>query len=148
MKPYWKITLWYLLFGVLWILLTDTLLMVLIPDSRHLTIVQSLKGCLYVLLSALFIWQITKSAFQEQEARERERNKVFMETVKASNHILRNYLNQMQLVTEEAEKCHAFDKDTVKLAHSISKAAETQLAKLGRISEISPDEIRLAASRE
>jgi Ca2+/Na+ antiporter len=146
MKPYWKITLWYLLFGVLWILLTDAFLMALIPDSRDLTMLQSLKGCAYVLLSALFIWQITRSAFQEQESRERERRQVFMETVKASNHILRNYLNQMQLVTEEAEKCHGFDKDTVKLAHAISKDAESQLVKLGRISEISPDEIRLATS--
>ncbi len=146
MKPYWKITLLYLLFGVLWILITDSALLILSPDSAYLTILQSIKGCLYVLVSALFIRHITKRAFQKQEAQEKERHRVFMETVKASNHILRNYLNQMQLVTEEAENCHAFDKNTVKLAHAISKDAETQLAKLSKISEISPEEIRLAAS--
>jgi len=146
MKPYWKITLWYLLFGVLWILITDTLLLVLVTDSAFLTVVQSIKGCIYVVVSALFIKQITKSAFQKQEAQERERQRVFVETVKASNHILRNYLNQMQLVTEEAENCDTFDKATVKLAHTISKDAETQLVKLSKISEISSEEIRLAAS--
>ncbi len=146
MKPYWKITLWYLLFGVSWILITDTSLLVLSPDSAYLTVLQSIKGCLYVVISALFIKQITKSAFQKQEAQDKERHRVFVETVKASNHILRNYLNQMQLVTEEAENCHTFDKATVKLAHAISKDAEAQLTKLSKISEISSEEIRMAAS--
>ncbi|MEX1118423.1 MAG: hypothetical protein WEB60_06465 [Terrimicrobiaceae bacterium] len=146
MKPYWKITLWYLLFGVLWILITDTLLLMLSPDSAFLTMLQSLKGCLYVLISALFIKQITQRAFQKQEAQVKERHRVFLETVAASNHILRNYLNQMQLVTEEAESCHEFDKATVKLAHAISKDAEAQLYKLGELSNLSSEEIRFAAS--
>ena len=37
MKPYWKVTLWYLGFGVIWIFLTDNLAAALADNIQLLT---------------------------------------------------------------------------------------------------------------
>ncbi len=138
MKPYWSITLVYLIFGFVWIVSTDFYLYFYFEDALRATLSQTFKGILFVVLSSLLIFIISKRAFERHEAAKVERTQLFIETIQASNHILRNYLNQMQLVTMEAERCESFNQDALKLAKEISSQAEGELKKLSQIELVSP----------
>jgi hypothetical protein len=141
MKPYWSITLVYLIFGLVWIVSTDFYLYLYFDDSLRATLSQTAKGILFVTLSTLLIFIISKRAFERHELAKVERTQLFIETIQASNHILRNYLNQMQLVTMEAERCELFNQDALKIAKEISFKAEEELQKLSQIELVSPETI-------
>ncbi len=141
MKPYWSIPLVYLIFGLVWIVSTDFYLYFYFEDSLRVTLSQTAKGILFVILSTLLIYIISKRAFEHHEAAKLERTRLFIETIQASNHILRNYLNQMQLVTLEAERCESFNQDALKIAKEISSQAEQELQKLSQIELVSPTTI-------
>ncbi len=53
-----RISLIYLLFGALWIILSDRVLYFFIQDSNQLTKIQTYKGWFYVLISALLIYAL------------------------------------------------------------------------------------------
>ena len=141
MKPYWKVTLWYLGFGVLWIFLSDRITAAHAGNIESLTKLQTVKGWCFVLVSGLFIFHLTKRSFNEALAKDRENHSVFKKTVEGVYHILRNYLNQMQLVTMEAERCNDFDKEIVAMSKDISEQALGELQKLDEIDTITPDRI-------
>jgi hypothetical protein len=141
MKPYHSIVLTYLTFGAVWIITTDFYLHYHYDEPIAFTLSQVAKGILFVILSTLLIFVIAKRAFENHEAAKRERTQLFIETIHASNHILRNYLNQMQLVTLEAERCETFNPDTLKIAKDISAQAESELHKLSQIELVSPEKI-------
>jgi hypothetical protein len=146
-KPYWRVTLWYLAFGVVWIFLTDSLVGGVVRDVHALTGYQTLKGWFFVAISGLLIFQITRTAFRRHEAQEREKMRVYRKTVEGAHHILLNYLNQMQLVTMEAERCKDFDAETARIAHEVSDEAAAELLKLGALEKITEDEIHAAVYR-
>ena len=99
MKPYLRITLWYLLFGGLWISLTDRLIAPLASDSvAAMTGWQTIKGWIYVFGSGGLIYSLTRGAYYLQLRAEKKRLESFKRTVRQSHHILLNYFNQMQLV--------------------------------------------------
>lgn len=147
LKPYWRVTLWYLAFGVAWIFFTDCLVGSVARDVRALTGYQTLKGWFFVGISALLIFQITRAAFRRHEAHEREKMRVYRKTVEGAHHILLNYLNQMQLVTMEAERCKDFDAETARIAHEVSDEAAAELLKLGALEKITEDEIHATVYR-
>lgn len=51
-----RITIIYLIFGMLWILLSDKLLSIMIRDIRIMTFIQTIKGNLYVVITAGLLW--------------------------------------------------------------------------------------------
>ena len=61
-KPVWKTSLristQYLIFGILWILLSDSLVSIFIKDNQLIAKLSMAKGFLYVVLSALFIYSL------------------------------------------------------------------------------------------
>jgi len=131
MKPYLHITLWYLLFGALWIALTDRLLGPLFStNAAALTGWQTIKGWLYVLGSGCLIYFLTRTAHQLQELAERKRLESFKRTVAKSHHILLNYFNQMQVLIMEAERFKDFDKDLLELAKTATEEATKEVRKL------------------
>lgn len=71
-KPSLHITLYYALFGMLWIIVTDQLLLALIPDLSRLALWQTYKGWLFVTASTLFIHLLlsanTRKSHHTQEA--------------------------------------------------------------------------------
>jgi hypothetical protein len=144
MKPQWKVTLWYVLFGAIWIFATDRLVESLTDDEATALLLQTLKGWLYVALSGLLLFLVVKRAWDRYEAQEREKREIFLKTVEGAHHILLNYLHQMQLVTMEAEQCRDFDPKLLELAREISDAAATALAKLETVDRLSPREIHEA----
>jgi hypothetical protein len=141
MKPYLRVTLAYALFGVIWIFFSDKLVALLANDFAGLTYFQTMKGWLFVSLSSLLILTITRRAFERHERTEKEKLAVFQKTVGGSYHIFLNYLNQMQLVTIEAEQCAGFDKEVLKLATTASDDAAAALEKLSRVETITVENI-------
>lgn len=131
MKPYLRITLWYLLFGGLWISLTDRLIGPLAAyDAAALTGWQTIKGWVYVAGSGFLIFFLTRRAHRMQALAEVRRMEVFKRTVRQSHHILLNYFNQMQVVVLEAERSGDFDKDLIQLAKSATHEATLEVHRL------------------
>lgn len=141
MKPYLGVTLGYLAFGIAWILTSDHIASIVAGSLQDLAYFQTIKGLLYVCLSALLICCLTRRAFQRQTLLHREKEAVFRKTIEGSHHILLNYLNQMQLVTLEAERCAGFDQSTLKLARDVSQHANAELQRLQEIKQVSAERI-------
>lgn len=148
MKPYHKITLTYLAFGILWIVVTDTIAFLSSPHIHAFASVGLIKGWFYVLLSALVIFYLTRSAFRQHETASDEKTKIFHSTISGAHHVLLNYLNQMQLITMEAERVEGFDKDIVELSRTLSKEAAMELKRIGDIQDISSESINSEVYRD
>lgn len=141
MKPHWRISLAYLGFGIFWIVATDQFIKFLAKDSEVLTVFQTMKGGLFVLLSAALIFVLTKLAWRQQVMAEEERLAVFRKTVESAHHILLNYLNQMQLVSIEAERHRDFDRETLRIAREVTSEAAASLQKLAEIETVTIEKI-------
>jgi hypothetical protein len=148
MKPYWKVTFWYVIFGIGWIFFTDKIMESVSESVRYLTHVQILKGLFYVVISGALIFFLMRRAWNRQIRAEEQKQKVFRKTIEGAHHILLNYLNQMQLVTLEAEKCAGFDRDTLKLSQKISEDASTALMKLAAVEQLTTSRIEDAVYGE
>lgn len=141
MQPYQKITLSYLTFGIIWILVTDTVAYFYTHQIQAFAMVELIKGWFYVLLSAAVIFYLTREAFRHQDEASREKAEIFHSTISGTHHVLMNYLNQMQLVTLEAERVEGFDKDILKLSQTLSQEAASELRRMGEIQDISSEAI-------
>jgi len=141
MKPYLRITLWYLLFGGIWISLTDRLIAPLASDSvAAMTGWQTIKGWIYVFGSGGLIYFLTRGAYRLQLSAEKKRLESFKRTVRQSHHILLNYFNQMQLVILEAERSADFDKNMIELAREATDKATLEVHRLDSDESLSPGE--------
>lgn len=79
LKVFWtpfKITAVYLIFGVLWILLSDSFLNWVITDKEKVAEIQIYKGWLFVSLTTLFLYYFIKIGFQKTLQIERTRLKI------------------------------------------------------------------------
>jgi hypothetical protein len=142
MKPYWRLTLTYLAFGLAWIFFSDRAGEFLAGGNvQALTLLQTIKGWLFVILSATLIYCLNRQAFLDLETEQRERFAMFRKTIEGSHHILLNYLNQMQLVTMEAEKCKDFAPGTLRLAQEVSDEASAALVRLGEAEILTSEHI-------
>jgi hypothetical protein len=148
MRPYNKITLAYLMFGILWILVTDTAAYFYTHQIQAFAMVELIKGWFYVLLSSAVIFYLTREAFRQQDEASREKTEIFHSTIRGAHHVLINYLNQMQLVTLEAERVEGFDKDILKLSKTLSEEAASELRRIGEIRDISTQSINSEVYRD
>jgi len=60
----YKITLIYLVFGILWILFSDYILDFLVPDDTLLTKFQIFKGTFFILVTSVFLYLLVKKRMQ------------------------------------------------------------------------------------
>ncbi|RJQ84292.1 MAG: hypothetical protein C4519_05005 [Desulfobacteraceae bacterium] len=66
-----KVAVWYALWGGLWIVFSDRLLLMLFGDIGHLAQFQTYKGWLYVLVTALLLfWLVAKMSAGQQQLNE------------------------------------------------------------------------------
>jgi len=137
MKAYTKITLWYLAFGVTWIFFSDKILEQLVSTTKLMTVIQTMKGWLYVALSGSLIYFISRKSFTQFVSKEEEKRSIFKKTLRGALHILLNYLNQMQLVMLEAQRSEDFDKKVLEVSKSITEDAKQALIDLQNIKDIS-----------
>ncbi|MBK1879564.1 hypothetical protein [Pelagicoccus mobilis] len=143
MNNHLRITIAYLVFGALWIFFSDSLLHLMTSDPELLRSIQTAKGWSYVCLSGGLIFVLTKRAFWLEQQREKEKREAVVNTVRVAHDILGNYLNQMTLVTLEAEECVEFDRELVTLAKRITKEAGGELRKLGEIDSEVPEKVAI-----
>jgi hypothetical protein len=141
MRPYLRVALVYAVFGVLWVFFSDQLAGILADNASGMTQLQTMKGWVFVALSSVLVLTITRQAYKDQERIEREKLAIFKKTIEGSYHILLNYLNQMQVVTMEAEQCGSFDREVLRQAHAATKEAEAALKKLAEVQTITAEHI-------
>lgn len=135
----------YLLFGLIWVATSDQLVQVLAPGPEALTWLQTWKGWGFVLLSALLIQRLTRSAMRSQARQLKEKQALYLETVRGSQHIVGNYLNQMQIVLLEADGCPGFDPAIIRLAEDLTERTAFELRALEHVQVGAPKDIRAAA---
>ena len=145
MNSYTKITLSYLAFGFIWVLVTDITTLELAPTIKIIAIIEVIKGWVYVFLSAWLIYYLTKQSLVRYRAVQEEKLKIYQTTIGGVHHILLNYLNQMQLVTMEAEKLSNFNREILAISNAISQEAVAALTRLGEIEKISVESIESVA---
>lgn len=141
MKPYISVSLGYFAFGAIWILTSDHVVALTADNPQDLSYFQTFKGLVYVGLSTLLIYGLTRHAFHRQSVLHQEKEAIFRKTMEGTHHILLNYLNQMQLVTMEAEKCPGFEPRILQLAQTATNQAEVELKLLNNIEQITAEGI-------
>lgn len=72
---------------------------------------------------------------------EREKQEVYVATVRSTQHILNNLMNQLQLVFLDLEKEHCLESDTRKLLEKSIREGKEQVERLSSVSEISGESI-------
>lgn len=129
-KPHFQIALAYLVFGILWILFSDWIVSNLTGEPKEIVLLQIFKGSLFVLLSSLLIFFLAKRAAEKLKKTEAAKRVAQKQILADAYHILLNYLNQMQLVTLEAENNQRVRPETLALARQLSEEAASELKKL------------------
>ncbi|MDQ8205319.1 hypothetical protein QEH54_20055 [Pelagicoccus sp. SDUM812003] len=141
--PYVRVALVYLVLGVLWIAGSDWLVAAIAPNKAVLNYLQTIKGWLFVIASTLLLYFLMRRAFRDLKRSEMAKREIFRSTVRASDHIVLNYINQMQLVTLEADRVEGFDSSVRDLAHRITRETVEEIQRLEALEAKGADEIEL-----
>ena len=72
---------------------------------------------------------------------EQEKHAVFVSTVRSTQHILNNLMNQLQLVFFDLEKEHCLESETKKLLEKSIREGKEQVERLSSVSDISSESI-------
>ena len=75
------------------------------------------------------------------KASEQEKHAVFMATVRSTQHILNNLMNQLQLAFYDLEKEHCLESETRKLLEQAIREGKEQVERLSAVSEIKSEVI-------
>lgn len=73
--------------------------------------------------------------------KEREKREVFLATVRSTQHILNNLLNQLQLAFFELDERHELESDTRRLLKRSIKEGKEQVERLSSVTEMSGESI-------
>ena len=89
---------------------------------------------------------ISFGVFADNRARkvkesEKEKHEVFIATVRSTQHILNNLLNQLQLAFFDLEKEHCLESETRKLLEKSIRDGKEQVERLSAVSDISSKSI-------
>jgi len=139
-----KTPLIYAIFGILWIFFSDTLLETVAPSRATLTQMQTIKGWLYVIVTTGLLHLLIMRDTKRAEEQEQEKHDIFHATVKASHHILHNFLNQMMLFKLEAEDSEDFGEDVLVLFDEVMIEAKMQIEKLSTVTDLTKEQIEQA----
>jgi len=141
LPPYIKTPLIYAIFGILWVFFTDRVLETNASNLAALTQMQTLKGCLYVIVTTALLYLLIARDTRRTLQQEQEKRDIFQATVKAAHHILHNFLNQMMLFKLEAEESDDFAEDVLELFDEVMAEAKTQIGKLSAITDLTKEQI-------
>jgi hypothetical protein len=75
------------------------------------------------------------------KASEKEKHEVFIATVRSTQHILNNLMNQMQLAFLDLEKEHCLENETTRLLEKSIREGKELVQRLSSVSEISSESI-------
>ena len=148
-KPYQRVTLTYLVFGVAWIFLSDNILETFVTSAAMLTTLQTYKGSFFVIITSILLYFLTRRMWFKIEDRELEKEAIFISTMRAVQHILNNFLNKMLFFKLIAAEKQNLPQEIVEHYDNVIDETTKQIKKLSGIKEISPKEIeRVAYDKE
>ena len=78
------------------------------------------------------------------QEKEKDKLQLFRITVRASNHIINNYLQQMQLFKLEADNCDGFSAEILELFDEAMKNTIDEVHKLNTITDLNESSIKSA----
>jgi hypothetical protein len=140
--PPLKIALTYAFFGIVWILFSDNILHFLVTDRETLSLIQTFKGSLYVLITTLLLYFLINHDYQKLLIKEQEKIDIFQATMRAVHHILNNFLNNMILFRFEAENSDDFDKKVLDVYDEVITSAQAQIQNLSSVQELTEEKIK------
>lgn len=142
LEPHTKITLYYVLFGAAWIFGSDTALAALVRQPAFLSFLQTIKGWIFILVTAVFLYVMILRSGAALREREQEKKRIYDATLSAMHHILNNFLNQMMLFRVEAEKTPDFDPEILGYYDEVIGDAQNRIARLESVAEVTAEAIR------
>lgn len=83
-----------------------------------------------------------------EKLKEHEKREIYLSTVQASQHILNNLLNQLQLFQIEARKSADFNKDVLKLFDGALAEASDLVLSLSNVKELTRDNIKKSVTQK
>lgn len=143
-NPPLRIALIYAAVGLLWIFFSDRLLDILVRDSSLLLRFQTLKGTAYVFLTALLLYLLIKRDYDRISAHEREKLQLFRSTMRAVQHILNNFLQNMLYFKIEIEMKKSAAPDIIALYDQVIFETRDEIQRLSSLdvpSEAAIDEV-------
>ncbi|KAF0149937.1 MAG: hypothetical protein FD143_2661 [Ignavibacteria bacterium] len=144
-KPYQRVTLSYLFFGIAWIFFSDRVLETFVVSATALTTLQTYKGWFFIAATSVMLYFLTRRMWNKIVEREIEKEAVFISTMRAVQHILNNFLNKMLFFKLVAEEKQALHEEIVAHYDSVINETSKQIKRLSSIKVISPEEIEKAA---
>ena len=103
---------------------------------------------LYIWLKVLILFVILNFIVMIEKRKNAEKRKIYGSMLYASNHILKNFLYQTQILQFEAESNETFDKKMIKMYLESRDEAEILIRKLSEIENIEDSDIYDAIKAE
>lgn len=141
MKPFIKITLLYFSFGALWIFLSDRVLSLFANSQEALTSLQTYKGWFFIIITSILLYFLMRKMFYELKEGEKEKEKIFITTMRVVHHILNNFLHKMLFIKESAKENKALPGEMIELLDEIIWNTNNQIKSLSTIDKITSEEI-------
>lgn len=141
LSPPLKTTLIYAFFGLCWIVFSDRTLDALVDDPHLLTQLQSFKGITYVLVTSLLLYVLMRRDYARIVAQEAEKRQLFVATMRAVQHILNNFLQNMALFRHTAEDTVGFNPEVIELCDQVITSASDEIKKLSSLEVPTEEEI-------
>lgn len=90
----------------------------------------------------IFLFFVIIDVISNMERKKNEENKkIYVSMLYASNHIIRNLLNQIQIIRIDADENPSIDKEAIKMFDESIEEAELLISKLSEIESITEKEI-------
>ena len=96
---------------------------------------------LLIIVLIIFFGLFADNRARKIRKSEHEKREVFIATVRSTQHILNNLLNQLQLVFFDLEKEHCLESETKILLEKSIREGKEQVERLSTVSEISSESI-------
>lgn len=143
----YKLTIWGLLISLLTYMSTVLFDLELFESTvsalhrfEHLEIDELIIPALILLLFSC----LDLRRRHREEIIEKEKVKIYKAMLFSTEHILNNFLNEMQIFKLTAEETEGFDQDVLKLYDEVIHEASAQVDSLGSITHINEDAIQKA----
>ncbi len=140
-KPYLKVPMLYMLFGVLWIFFSDRIIQPLAGSSNILTKLQTYKGWFFIVITTILLFGLIRRSYLRLLEREKEKERIYFATMGAVQHVLNNFLNKMEYFKMEAEESGAFSKETMDLYSNVIKETSGEIQNLSNLKDITEEKI-------
>jgi len=99
-----------------------------------------MRGVIIILLVGFGLYADRKT--RQLLAKEEEKRKIYLATVTATQHVMNNFLNQMQLFRLEAEEKDCLNDEAAALLDPLIREGAEQIQKLASVKELTEENIR------